>query len=195
MFEKEKEAFEELNRRLLKADMELTVICAGGYVLSHYGMRTTQDIDGFFQTNPAINQMIKEVGDLFGINTPKELWLNNSVQNLNDKPSEEICDTVYDFSNLHVLIVPLDYVAGMKLSSAREQDIQDVAAIIRKKNIQEPDELLNTIHRYGFYYIDESVLLESFGIAYGMDWLEKYYLEHEEDINKRFREARWDSET
>ena len=195
MFEKEKEAFEELNRRLLKADTELTVICAGGYVLSHYGMRTTQDIDGFFQSDPAINQMIREVGDMFGINTPKELWLNNSIQNLNDKPAEEICDTVYDFSNLHVLIVPLDYVAGMKLTSAREQDIQDVAAIVRKMDIQDPDELLNKIHRYGFFHIDESVLLESFGIAYGMEWLEKYYLEHEEDINKRFREAEWDKET
>lgn len=29
MFEKEREAFEELNRRLLEAGTELTVICAG----------------------------------------------------------------------------------------------------------------------------------------------------------------------
>ena len=34
MFEKEKEAFEELNRRLRQKEMNLTVICAGGYVLS-----------------------------------------------------------------------------------------------------------------------------------------------------------------
>ena len=43
MFEKEKEAFEELNRRLRQKEMNLTVICAGGYVLSRHGMRTTQD--------------------------------------------------------------------------------------------------------------------------------------------------------
>jgi len=30
MFEKEKEAFEELNRRLRQKEMNLTVICAGG---------------------------------------------------------------------------------------------------------------------------------------------------------------------
>ena len=36
MFEKEKEAFEELNRRLRQKEMNLTVICAGGYVLSRH---------------------------------------------------------------------------------------------------------------------------------------------------------------
>jgi len=189
MFKKEKEAFEELNRRLAQEDMKLTVICAGGYVLNRHGMRTTQDIDRFFQSNAVIDQMIREVGEKFGINTPEELWLNNSVQNMNEKPPENICEPVYDLSNLRVLSLPLDYIAGMKLSSAREQDIQDTAAILRKMNIQDPDDLMNRIHQYGFYHIDESVLLESFGIAYGMEWLEKYYLEHEEEINKRLRES------
>lgn len=189
MFEKEKEAFEELNRRLRQKEMNLTVICAGGYVLSRHGMRTTQDIDGFFQSNPEIDQMIIDVGEVLGINAPDEPWLNNSVQNLNENPPENICDVIYDLSNLRVLVLPLDYIAAMKLSSAREQDIQDAAAIIRKIGIDDPDEMRNRIHRYGFYQIDESVLLESFGIAYGMEWLEKYYLEHEEDINERFRES------
>lgn len=73
MFKKEKEAFEELNRRLAQEDMKLTVICARGYVLNRHGMRTTQDIDGFFQSNAVIDQMIREVGEKFGINTPEEL--------------------------------------------------------------------------------------------------------------------------
>jgi hypothetical protein len=96
---------------------------------------------------------------------------------------------VYDLSNLRVLALPLDYIAGMKLSSAREQDVQDAAAIVRKMEIKDPEDFWNRVHRYGFYHIDESVLLEAFGIAYGMDWLEKYYLEHEEELNRRFRES------
>ena len=51
MFEKEKEAFEELNRRLRQKEMNLTVICAGGYVLSRHGMRTTQDTNNLTTPN------------------------------------------------------------------------------------------------------------------------------------------------
>ena len=189
MIKNEREVFEELNSRLSDEELKLTVICAGGYVLSHYGMRNTQDIDGFFKSNQKIEQLIEEVGKKFGINTAEELWLNNSVQNMNERPPEDICEVLYDFSNLKVLIPPLDYVAGMKLSSAREQDVQDVGAIIRKLEINDPDELLNRLHRYGLFHVDESVLLESFGIAYGMEWLEKYYVEHEEELNRRFRES------
>ena len=189
MFKNEKEAFEELNKLLKQRDYELTVICAGGYVLSRHGMRTTRDIDGFFQSNPEIDEMIREVGEKYGINTPDELWLNNSIQNLNDYPPVDICEQIYDFSNLRVFLLPLDYIAGMKLTSAREQDVQDTADIIKMLEITDPDELLNKAHKNGFYHIDESVLLESFGIAYGMEWLEKYYLAHEEDINRRMRES------
>lgn len=33
--------------------------------------------------------------------------------------------------------------------------------------------------------IDESLLLEAFGMAYSMDWLEQYFIENEEEINRR----------
>ena len=70
----------------------------------------------------------------------------------------------------------------------KELDIQDFAAIIRKIEIKNPEELMNRLKRYGFYYVDESVLLEAFGIAYGMNWLEEYYTHHEEEINNILRE-------
>ena len=40
---REKDIFDELNRRLQEKGVDLTVICVGGFVLSHYGLRTTHD--------------------------------------------------------------------------------------------------------------------------------------------------------
>ena len=46
-----KTAFEELNRLLAENQMTLSVICVGGFVLEHHGLRATQDIDAFLQRN------------------------------------------------------------------------------------------------------------------------------------------------
>ena len=78
------------------------------------------------------------------------------------------------------MILPLEYVAGMKLISSREQDIKNVASIILLQKSATPEDLKNKVSKYGFEDIDESVLLEAFGEAYGMDWLEKYYVENED---------------
>ena len=184
MLNKEFEIFKSLNKRLKEANIFMTVICVGGFVLNHYGMRMTQDIDGFYKTTTEIEKIIKDVGDEFDINKPDELWLNNSVQNLNDAPPEEVCDKLYEFSNLTVLMPPLDYIAGMKLKSARQIDIKDVADIIIKEDIKSPKVLQTKLDSYGLTEIDESLLLEAFGNAYGMKWLEEYYISHESDLFK-----------
>lgn len=98
---------------------------------------------------------------------------------MNAPPTEELCEILYKASNLKVLIPPLDYIAGMKLMSARDQDIKDVSAIIRKQKIASPEILSKSLREYGFGTVDESLLLEAFGEAYGMDWLERYYIENE----------------
>lgn len=40
------------------------------------------------------------------------------------------------------------------------------------------------LKKYNFNF-DESVLLESFSIAYGLEWLENYYLNIEKNIIKK----------
>lgn len=179
------EAFRMLNDRLKDEDESLHVTCAGGFVLSHYGLRTTKDVDGFFVTNRKINAIIKDIGDILGLNTEDELWLNNSIQNLNAVPKEDICEVLYDFSNLKVIMPPLEYMAGMKLTSARGQDIKDVAAIIRILKTEDPLGFADNLTTLGFFRIDESLILEAFGEAYGMEWLEKYFTDHEADILAR----------
>ena len=188
MFNKdEKTIFNSLNERLETYDQSLEIICAGGYVLDRYDIRSTMDIDAFFQTNHYIENAIKEVGDIFEINPTDELWLNNSIQSMNKKPPLEICDILYEFSNLKVYSVPLDYAMCMKLSSARERDIDDVSKIIKKLEIPSPKEMNIILEKYDFNNIDESIILEVFGEAYGMEWLEKYYVDNiEPNLNNSY---------
>lgn len=179
---KEKEWFQALDKLLGQMGERLTLICVGGFVLEHFGIRATHDVDAFFQESAKVKEAIRAVGEQFGINTEDELWLNNSVQNVNVVPDEQICEVAYDYPNLRVLIAPLEYVAGMKLQSMRREDIKDVASIVKMKEIHSPEDLMMTLRELGFQGIDESLVLEAFGTAYGMDWLEQYYTEHEDGL-------------
>ena len=185
MLSNSKELFEKLNERLQAEDCHLCLTCVGGFVLNHFEIRATHDIDSFYKTTPKIESIIKNVGDKYNLNQEDELWINNSVSNLNKKPPENICDTIYEFSNLKVMIPPLEYIAGMKFNSGREQDMRDIGSIIQKLQINDPDILENKLVQYGFGNIDESMVLEAFGIAHGMDWLEQYYIANQEKIIKK----------
>lgn len=182
---KTKEAFRELNEKLTRKDLNLTVICAGGFVLSQYGLRTTKDVDGFYRSSYMVEEAIREVGNKLNLNTEEELWLKNSVQNLNRFPDEDQYEVLYEFSNLKVLMVSLKYIAGMKLKSGREKDLQDVAIIVKQLSADDPLDFLDELEKMGFGSIDSSLSLEAFGIAYGMDWLQNYFREHERDIIER----------
>ena len=78
--------FKALNTGLAKENILLEIICVGGFVLEYYDLRGTQDVDAFYQEDAKIRSIIKKVGDEFGVNEPDELWLNNSVANLNRTP-------------------------------------------------------------------------------------------------------------
>ncbi len=186
MLSNEYEIFKTLNNELKESGICLEIICVGGFVLNHYGLKQTLDVDGFYKRTREIDEIINRVGDKFGINTDDEPWLNNSVQSMNEMPAKSICDTLYEFSNLTVLMPPLEYIAGMKLQSGREKDISDVSLIIRKEESKDPIEFIETLRRkYGFENIDISLLLTAYGNAYGFEWLEKYYQKHESELIDR----------
>ena len=121
--------FKRLNEELSKIEQSLELICAGGYVLQLHGYKATVDVDAFFITNDKINKAIEIVGNEFSINRPDELWLNNSISNLNKKPKAEHYNPVHQFSNLTVNAVDIVYVIGMKLISGREQDVKDIMRV------------------------------------------------------------------
>ena len=178
----QKEILQSFNEELKKNDIHLKIICVGGFVLQLHGMRFTQDIDAFYDETPEIRQLIKKVGDSFGINSEQELWLNHSVQNLNESPPSEICEEIYRFSHLTVAVPPLEYIAGMKIISGRKQDVMDAAMIITSLHIDSPQIFVERMHKYGMNGLDNAVLMDVFGMAYGMEWMEKYYREHESEI-------------
>ncbi len=167
--------FKILNKKLREAGEFLDLICAGGYVLSYYSLKSTQDIDSFYSSNKKIDAIIKSIGDDYGLNTQDEVWLNNSIQNMNKRPPLEVCKTIFSFSNLTVRIPPLDYVLCMKLYSARRKDIKDAAKIVKKYEIKSQKEIENILKKYNFSFADDSIVLEVLGEAYGMEWLEEYY--------------------
>ena len=178
--------FESLSQELSKENLDLTIICVGGYVLEYHGLRATQDVDAFYEDSQKINEIIARVGKQFGLNTYEELWLNNNVATMNPQPPLDLCETLYSFESLTVLVAPIDYVLGMKMVSIREQDLKDIAAIVAYKQFQSPFAVFRELKKLGFDTIDFSVLLEGFSYAYGMDWLEQFYKDNQEQLRKYF---------
>jgi len=178
-------AFRMLNDELSKIGETMVLTCAGGYVLQINGYRATADVDAFYKSNAAIDDAIQNVGDALGINKPDELWLNNSIANMNPEPPDEYCETAYSFSNLVVKAVNIDYMVGMKLVSARGQDIIDLADIFRRRDDLHPLSLLSILTGMGFE-IDISVLLNAFESARGMEWLGEYFKNNEAELRRLY---------
>jgi hypothetical protein len=172
-----------LNEELMKINQPLELVCAGGYVMQFHGFRSTVDVDAFYNSNAQIDEIIRKVGDSFGINRPDEVWLNNSIWSKNPMPPAQYCEEIYKFSHLAVSNVNMFYLIGMKLESGREQDLKDVATVIKSdKNIQ-PLTLHSKLSTMNFN-ADISMLLEAFGIIYGLDWLTKFYTDNETELQK-----------
>ena len=79
----------------------------------------------------------------------------------------------------------MTYLIGMKLQSAREQDLKDVADVVRAVNDEQPLDLLSRLEDIGFRP-DVSVLLDAFATAHGLGWLEVYYEAHQAELGSYF---------
>lgn len=175
--EKFNKLFQELNTELKKIDKKVDLICVGGFVLEYYSIRSTIDVDAFFENDSEFNTLIKKVGDKLHANE-EELWLNNSVSNMNKKPDIGICNKVYSLSNINIYIPPIEYIIGMKASTGREKDVEDIGLLIKVLEDKKPFDLKRRVDSYGFD-MDESILLEGYGNAYGLDWLVEFYKNNE----------------
>lgn len=169
--------FQELNTELKKIDRKIDLICVGGFVLEYYSIRSTIDVDAFFENDSEFNALIKKVGDKLHANE-EELWLNNSVSTMNEKPDINICKKIYSLSHINIYIPPIEYIIGMKATTGREKDVEDIGLLIKVLNDKEPYDLKKRVDSYGFH-MDESILLEGYGNAYGFDWLVDFYKKNE----------------
>ena len=177
--------FSDLNEELDKSGLTLDLLCVGGFVLEYHNMRSTEDIDAFYQESSDLIECIDKVGKENGISESEERWLNNSVSNLNRKPPESVCHEILSYSNLTVTIPSLIYILGMKLESARKRDIKDAGVIIRSERFEDILDTAKSLEDLGFQ-IDFSVLMEAFEIAYDIEWLTEYLDEHIEEIRNLY---------
>lgn len=69
----------------------------------------------------------------------------------------------------------------MKLESGRDRDRQDAGEIIKLIQNRSPKETIRRLGDYGFAP-DLLMVLESFEIAYGMEWLAEYMAEHLDEL-------------
>ena len=111
--------------------------------------------------------------------------LNNSISNLNPEPPDRYCEVVHEFPNLVVKAVNMTYMIGMKLVSARGQDMKDLADIVKSNKDLQPFELMLKLVEMNFD-IDISILLDAFEGARGMEWLEAFFRENEAELRKYF---------
>lgn len=177
--------FSDLNEELVKSGLTLDLLCVGGFVLEYHNMRSTDDIDAFYQESSDLIECIEKVGKENGISESEERWLNNSVSNLNRKPPASVCQEILSYSNLTVTIPSLTYILGMKLESARRRDLEDAGAIIRSERFEDVLDTAKTLEDLGFQ-IDFSVLMEAFELAYDIEWLTKYLEEHIEEVKNLY---------
>ena len=80
------------------------------------------------------------------------------------------------------MTVSLIYVLGMKLSSAREQDVIDMIRIIRHLKLNDPISVYEHLCSLNLHNLDISILLEAFNEARGDEWLQNYFVEHQEEL-------------
>ena len=63
--------------------------------------------------------------------------------------------------------------------------MKDVAEIIKKTNDLQPFDLSKKLTEMGFM-VDISLLLDAYGDALGMEWLEQFYNENEHKLGEFF---------
>ena len=161
MIEHEK-YFEILNERLKEHNEFLTLYTVGGFALKCYGIKTTMDIDAFYDTNDTIEKIIKDIGNEYNINGENEHWINQAVAYLKDKrvknPGKEFSELINKYSNLEVYRANIDYLLVMKTFAVADnkpdkiKHIDDSRKIINtgKVNIKNRDDYKKLINKFGY---------------------------------------------
>lgn len=168
MIEHEK-YFQILNERLKEKNETLTLYTVGGFALKCYGLKTTMDIDAFYDTNDTIEKIIADIGDEYGINGENEHWINQAVAYLKDKrvknPGKEFSELINKYSNLEVYRANIDFLLVMKTIAVSDnkadklKHIDDARKIINTGKIQinNLDDYRNLIKKFGYEITDDIV--------------------------------------
>lgn len=170
---KKERMFVELNDKLGEIGESIDIAAAGGFSLQTYGLRSTMDVDAFFNSSGAIDGVIREIGEKEGINMDEELWLNNSIMNRNEDPRPEETELILDLPHLKVRHVKAEKIFIMKLSTDRSRDIDDCidmlkAGMIDIKTMADFKAMCKASGVRYSEYKDRAV--EAMTDAFGFDW-------------------------
>ena len=174
-------AFKTLNDLLGRHHLSLRIIVCGGYLIQQMGLRGTLDVDAFYTSTEEIDLLIQRTGTLLGINSGTTVWLNNAVSTMSDWPDSQYCETLHKFSSLTVDQVTAEYMMGMKLSSTRPIDTEDVGRIIKSRELKDPIGLYHLLTGMSFR-LSMVFVLDAFAFAYGDAWRAAYWKERSKEI-------------
>ena len=176
--------FFRLNEKLSQQNLTLHLHCVGGFVLEYHGMKATEDIDAFYDSSDKIDQIIAEIGEEYHVGTDNEPWLSRTVGEVMSQSTNDET-VIFEGSHLIVGLSSLQSVLVDKIQVGRTKDIPDIAKLMKKLSIKQPDQLLE-MHCYADGASDPAVILEAYSIAYGESAL-KDYLRKNPDIMRLLR--------
>ena len=159
--------FTILNERLKEKNEFLTLYTVGGFALKCYGIKSTMDVDAFYDTNDTIEKIIADIGNEYNINPLNEHWINKAVAYLKDKrvksPNKEFSKLINKYSNLEIYRANLDYLFIMKVFAVYDGKKDKVKHLDDCKKILESgkicikcfDDFKNICKRCGFNEVED----------------------------------------
>lgn len=133
--------FNILNDRLKSLNKSLTLYTVGGFALKCHGLKSTMDIDAFYDADDTIEKLIKDIGDEYKINPIDEQWINKAVAYLKDprvkNPGKEFSKSILKLSNLEVYCANIDYLLVMKTFAVYDNKAEKAKHLIDCRKIIE----------------------------------------------------------
>ena len=138
--------FEELSERLGNRKLRAHVYIVGGaaMILGFRRSRTTHDVDGRIENDKeGVLQAAREIAEKYEL-APN--WLNENATLFMPHEKDIRARTVFNTPNLVVTGASAEHMLAMKLDAARDDDEEDVEALIADLGIRTAAQALE-IHR------------------------------------------------
>lgn len=103
--------------------------------LSGHSRRVTRDVDASYSATDTVEQIIAAIADERGLPTN---WLNSS--SVTFIPSGATWNEINLGDGRHVFVASLDTLLAMKLSFARQRDMEEISFLVAALGIEDPHE-------------------------------------------------------
>jgi hypothetical protein len=139
--------FKRLDELMYSSDVQTTIFVVGGaaVALMSGNQRVTTDIDGSFEC-PELEPLIREIATEEGL--PGD-WLNHSINvTMSFFKKDENASTVFNGKALSIQSASPEYILAMKLASRRDKDVDDIAMLVDKLDLNTKARILGVVDKY-----------------------------------------------